>query len=97
MRIKTGITNDTTVEITSDKNSVYYEIINGFASEEEIRAELFNQWRVNAFSFLYSGDYSERKPAIDEIDKMIQDKERQIAELKKCKHLIKRRSWAKVK
>jgi len=95
MKYTFGAFRSTTVELINRQQRVEYEVLNGNASEREIRAALGNVGR-SQYQCFYTGFYSERKPAIKRLEKAIQELEKQVDDMKFALKVTKKKRWAKV-
>ena len=84
------------VAITNKQNTVEYKVLSGHATESDARSAAGNIYK-ELYDFSYSGDYSNRKPAVDRISSRITELEKELEQLKFCLKVTKKKNWVEVK
>ena len=97
MKFTFGYTNQTVVEVTNRQQHVEYKIIQGLrVDERDVRAAVGNAWR-GTYSHSFSGWYSDRKPAIERIERDIAYLKEQLEELEFALKVTKKKKWVLIK
>jgi hypothetical protein len=93
MEFSFGFTNPTVVEVTNRHRHVEYRIINGLiVDERDVRAAVGNALR-GTYSHSFSGWHRDRKPAIERMERDIEDLKQQLKELEFAVKVTKKKSW----
>jgi hypothetical protein len=93
MEFSFGFTNPTVVEVTNRQQHVEYRIISGLRVEErDVRAAVGNALR-GTYSHSFSGWYSDRKPAIERMERDIEELKQKLKELEFAVKVTKKKSW----
>ncbi len=95
MKITFGHFSPVTVEVINRQQKVEYKVLNGAASEKEVRAALGNVGR-DTYDYCFTGHYSDRKPAIKRLEKDIEELGKQLEYMKFALKVTKKKQWSKV-
>lgn len=96
MEISVGILSPMAkVIVYSVAGAIEYDVINGYASESDVRAAVGN-FNRDTYSYSYSGHYHSRKQAVDRLREEIKETEQLLEKLKFCLNATKKKEWRKI-
>jgi len=84
------------LRITNRQNCVEWEVLEGYADEEDARRCAGN-FKKDLYDYSYSGYYHDSKQAIQRIERDIAETEKLLEELKFSLKVTKKKNWIKIK
>ena len=95
MIFNTGGRGNCKFEVVNRQGHVEYNILEGWATEEQIRSRVGNEQR-SMYAHRYDGHYFRRKQAITRMDEELIDLKKQVEYLEFAIKVTKKKDWAKL-